>query len=92
MSHEQKLKDFKVLYEKYGADPNDFCGASCNTEMYFRLLEDPTKRKAKGMLSEFITVYFTMGAEGGRAIPADGISVLDAEEYEIYKRNGDIKT
>ena len=97
MSYKQKRADYERLRDIYkGMEPHDFCGFSCETSDFFTLLEDPTKATAAYLYGMYISAYFYRGADiarhiDRREVPNDDISMIDAEAYEIYVRNGFIK-
>lgn len=83
--HKQTYADYKYLYDNFG-EPNDFCGAFCNTEQYVELLEMPTYSKATEHLINLIEFYFQYGLDSGSGHSNDEVDVLDARVYEIKQR------
>lgn len=88
--YEEKKRDYDRLREICGHEISDLCGAWCNTENLFLLLENPSKKTATRLYCSLISSYYSKGYDGpgGQATQLD---LMDAEVYEIFKRNGDIE-
>lgn len=79
---EDVRKDYQYLFSIYG-DAGDICGSFCNTEMYFKLLNNPTKKEAYNHYVDLVNFFF-QGCFSD--YNASDIIESDTRAFEIYEK------
>lgn len=86
MSYKQAKEDYEYLCSILEKGPHDFCGSFCNTESFFDLLNDPSKRKAEEIYSDLINYFFDAGEEFESCQKRVTLDLKDKKTNWIYKK------
>ena len=82
--YEEVRRDYEEIKKLCGADPNDLCGALCNTQGLFKMLENPCKKQALKMYLTLIEAYSYKGSEN--SFSNEGILITDEEVLNILEK------